>query len=199
MADHERVLAVLNRTEAVDSTPVTLYEGIENEHIKSYQVGVKTHENGRQELIHALPMQLVHEDGLDDEYCNILFIDEEGREKMLAGDLTFGSVIVTNQSDDGNGPIYLAQSWIEAMHFNIASSFKCDVWACIIPSNVEIVAYRYKGKGGEGKREMRVVCRCGDLDMLAAADDRDLKVIVPNGDNFKLGFERKLYKSSSLL
>ncbi|WP_236452218.1 hypothetical protein, partial [Escherichia coli] len=78
IADHDRVVAIMNRTEAVDSTPVTLYEGIENEHIKSYQVGVKTHENGRQELFHALPMQLVHEDGPDDEYCNILFIDEEG-------------------------------------------------------------------------------------------------------------------------
>lgn len=200
MTDHDRVVAILNRTEAVDSTPLTLYEGIENEFVKSYQVGVKTHENGRQELFHTLPMQLVHEDGPDDEYCNILFIDEEGREKMLAGDLTFGSVIVTNQSEGGDGPIYLARSWVEAMHFNIASSFKCDVWACIIPSNVEIVAYRYKGKGGgEGKRELRVVCSRNDRDMLAAAEDRDMKVIVPNNDNFKGGFERKLYVASSLL
>ena len=35
--------------------------------------------------------------------------------------------------------------------------------------------------------------------MLAAAEERDMKVIVPNNDNFKGGFERKLYVASSLL
>lgn len=187
MTDHEKIEAIMSRTVKLTETFLSRFEGFVGE---SFDVGVKTRQDGAEEQFHALPMLLVHEDGLSDEYCNLLFIDSDANEKYLAGDLTFGAVIPTNQ--DSSGTIYLTCSWIDAQH--IAAATGCEVWACGLPTNLEIVAYRYKGD-----REMRVACKRSDYEMLCMADERGLKVIVPNGDNYKMGMERKLYDAESLI
>ena len=46
---------------------------------------------------------------------------------------------------------------------------------------------------------MRVVCKSTDQDVLIAAEERQLDVMIPINDNFKHGIERKLYKPESFL
>lgn len=189
MAEHEQCVAVMERTEKRDRTPLSMFEGIYLPGDESYDVGVKTRENGGESLIHALPCRMVHEDGLDDEFCNILFIDEEGRESFYAKKYTAASVVVTGSTEKA---IYLCLNWIDSQHVHLATGQ--EVWTCFTPENLEMVAYRYKGD-----REMRVACTQGDRDTLYMADDRELKVIIPNEGGFRSGMQRKIFNASDLL
>ncbi|QGF21249.1 DNA primase [Citrobacter phage HCF1] len=63
---------------------------------------------------------------------------------------------------------------------NIFTATGQEVWNCFTPSNLEIVAHRYKGD-----RKMRVVCRADDKETLIAADERQLDVMIPIDGNFK--------------
>lgn len=186
MSDHEKVMQIMERTELLTQTILSRFEGFTTEF---YDVGIKTLQDGSQSQFHTIPCQMVQEDGLDDEFCNVLFIDEEGAGKFMAGDLTYGSIARTGQSE---GAIYLTCSWIDAQHIYAATG--CEVWATFTASNLEIVAHRYKGE-----REMRVACRRADRNTIISAEERNLKVIVPRGDNYKMGMERKLFPASSLL
>ena len=132
---------------------------------------------------------LVHDDGVDDEMCNILFIDGEATQSFYAKDYTRGSVAVTGKTDK---TIYLCVDWIDAQHTHLSTGQ--EVWTCFSQYNLEMVAHRYKGP-----RQMRVVCRATDRDVLIAAEERGLDVMIPIDNNFKRGIERKLYKPESLL
>lgn len=185
-AEHEACKAVLDRTETRSVTPLSMYEGI---YAESYQVGVKTMQDGTERLFHTIPCVMVHKDGVDDEFCNLLIINDEGERSFYAKDYTRGSVCVTGGSDKA---IYLCVDWIDAQHVAMANNQ--EVWACFTPSNLEIIAHRYKGE-----RELRVACKASDKESLYMADDADLKVIIPNDDIFKRGMQRKLYKASDLI
>lgn len=188
-APHENCVAVMERTKQVLKTPLTVFEGVGLKDGELYSVGVKTRENGAEALIHAIPCHLVHEDEIDDEMCNILFIDEGGDQSFYAKDYTRGSVSVTGKTDK---TIYLCTNWIDAQHIHLATNQ--EVWNCFSPSNLEIVAFRYKGK-----RNMRVVCKTTDKETLIAAEERSLDVMIPIDNNYKLGLERKLYKPETLI
>lgn len=188
-APHEKCVEVMDKTERMEITNLSVFEAFYPLDGESYQVGVKTHENGYCEHIHAIPCHLVHSDELDDDMCNILFVNEEGKSSFYAKDYTRGSVAVTGKTDK---TIYLCVDWIDAQHIHLATGQ--EVWACFSPSNLEIVAYRYKGD-----RKMRVVCHANDRDTLIAADDRELDVMLPINGKFKNGIERRLYKASDLL
>lgn len=188
-APHENCVAVMERTKGVFKTPLSVFEGIAPPDDEMYSVGVKTLENGGESLIHAIPCHLVHDDGLDDEMCNILMIDEEGEQKFYAKDYTRGSVAVTGKTDN---TIYLCVDWVDAQHIHLSTGQ--EVWACFSSYNVEIVAHRYKGD-----RKMRVVCKSTDQDVIITAEERGLDVMLPINDNFRQGIERKLYKPETLL
>ena len=188
-APHENCVAVMERTKGVFKTHLSVFEGIAPPDDEMYSVGVKTLENGGESLIHAIPCYLVHDDGLDDEMCNILMIDEVGEQKFYAKDYTRGSVAVTGKTDNA---IYLCVDWVDAQHIHLFTGQ--EVWACFSSYNVEIVAHRYKGD-----RKMRVVCKSTDQDVIIAAEERGLDVMLPINDNFRQGIERKLYKPETLL
>lgn len=188
-APHEKCVAVMERTKAFNKTPLSVYEGFYRSDDKPFQCGVKTRENAIDEIIHAIPCHLVHSDELDDDMCNILFVNEEGQSSFYAKDYTRGSVAVTGKTDK---TIYLCVDWIDAQHINLATGQ--EVWACFSASNLEIVAYRYKGN-----RKMRVVCHKDDQETIIAADERELDVMLPINGKFKNGIERRLYKASDLL
>lgn len=188
-APHENCVSVMERTKGVLKTPLSVFEGIAPPDDEMYSVGVKTLENGGESLIHAIPCYLVHDDGLDDEMCNILMIDEMGDQKFYAKDYTRGSVAVTGKTDNA---IYLCVDWVDAQHIHLYTGQ--EVWACFSSYNVEIVAHRYKGD-----RKMRVVCKSTDQDVIIAAEERGLDVMLPINDNFRQGIERKLYKPETLL
>lgn len=188
-APHENCVAVMERTKGVFKTPLSVFEGIAPPDDEMYSVGVKTLENGGESLIHAIPCYLVHDDGLDDEMCNILMIDEMGDRKFYAKDYTRGSVAVTGKTDNA---IYLCVDWVDAQHIHLYTGQ--EVWACFSSYNVEIVAHRYKGD-----RKMRVVCKSTEQEVIIAAEERGLDVMLPINDNFRQGVERKLYKPETLL
>lgn len=188
MAEHEKCEAVMSRTEKRAVTPLTQFEGFYSE--SDYTVGVKVTESGSEVITHVCGVNLVQEDGLDDDLCNLLFIDEEGRYQHYAKDYTRGAVVRVGEPTDK--AIYLTCDWIEANHIHLATGQ--EVWVCFEPSNMEMVAFRYKGD-----REMRVACNQSDEDSLIVADDRELKVIVCNGQSFKNGAVRALYDPKELL
>ena len=188
-APHENCVAVMERTKGAFKTPLSVFEGIAPPDDEMYSVGVKVLENGGESLIHAIPCHLVHDDGLDDEMCNILMIDELGEKSFYAKDYTRGSVAVTGKTDNA---IYLCVDWVDAQHIHLFTGQ--EVWACFSSYNVEIVAHRYKGD-----RKMRVVCKSTDQDVIIAAEERGLDVMLPINDNFRQGIERKLYKPETLL
>lgn len=188
-APHEKCVELMERTKPFDSTPLSVFEGFYNPGDKPFICGVKKRENAPDELIHAIPCHMVHGDELDDEMCNVLLIDEEGNKKFYAKDYTRGSVAATGKTDK---TIYLCVDWIDAQHIHLATGQ--EVWACFHPSNLEIVAYRYKGD-----RNMRVVCKPDDKHTLIAAEERDLDVMLPIRGEFKNGIERRLYKPSDLV
>lgn len=188
-APHEKCVEVMGKTERMTATHLSVFEAFYPLGDESYQVGVKVNPDGHDEHIHAIPCYLVHSDELDDDMCNILFVNEEGKSSFYAKDYTRGSVAVTGKTDK---TIYLCTDWIDAQHIHLATGQ--EVWACFTASNLEIVAHRYKGE-----RKMRVVCRRDDRDTIIAADDRNLDVMLPIGDSFKNGMEKKLYKPESLL
>ena len=179
----------MERTIKADRTPLSTFEGIFPPDDESYSVGVKNAGTQQEELIHAIPCVLVHDDGLDDEMCNILFIDSEATQSFYAKDYTRGSVAVTGKTDK---TIYLCVDWIDAQHTHLSTGQ--EVWTCFSQYNLEMVAHRYKGP-----RQMRVVCRTTDRDVLITAEERGLDVMIPIDNNFKRGIERKLYKPESLL
>lgn len=185
-ADHEACEAVMQRTVKRETTTLSLIEGIHADH---YDIGVKTMPGGSEEAFHAIPCRMVHEDGLDDEMCNIMFIDMYGGCRFMARDRTPGSVAVTGSTDKA---IYLTCDWIDAQHIHISTGQ--EVWTCFTPTNIEMVAHRYKGD-----REMRVACLASDTESLYAADDRAIKVIIPINESFRLGMQRKLFLPADLL
>ncbi|AWD92260.1 DNA primase [Escherichia phage vB_EcoS_IME347] len=189
IAEHEACAAVMERTELRPTTPLSTYEGIFLPDDKMYSVGVKSLENGGESVIHAIPCHLVHEDELDDEFCNILFINEEGEQSFYARKHTAGSVAVTGSTEKA---IYLCVDWIDSQRVHLATGQ--EVWTCFTPANLEMVAYRYRGG-----RELRVACSPDDKEALYMADDRELKVIIPNPGGFRSGMERKLYQASDLI
>lgn len=187
--EHEKCEAVMSRTELVTMTPLSAIEGFSCLDGESFTVGVKTLPDGSVEEIHAIPCLMVHDDGLDDEMCNILFIDNENTRSFYAKTFTRGSVAATGKTDK---TIYLCKDWIDAQHIHMATGQ--EVWACFTSSNLEIVAYRYKGD-----RRLRVVCDPDDFDTLCAAEERELEVMIPINGNLKMGIEKKIYKASDLL
>lgn len=188
MAEHEKCEAVLARTEKRAVTPLTQFEGFYSD--SDHTVGVKVSQSGREVITHVCGVNLVQEDGLDEDLCNLLFIDEEGRYQHYAKDYTRGAVVRVGEPTDK--AIYLTRDWVEANHIHLATGQ--EVWVCFEPSNMEMVAFRYKGE-----REMRVACYQSDEESLIVADDRELKVIVCNGQSFKNGAVRALYDPKDLL
>lgn len=188
-APHEKCVEVMERTETMTATFLSVFEAFYPLGGESYQVGVKRSPGANDKHIHAIPCHLVHSDELDSEMCNILFVNEDGNSSFLAKDYTRGSVAVTGNTDK---TIYLCTDWIDAQHIHLATGQ--EVWTCFTPSNLEIVAHRYKGD-----RRMRVVCKKDDTDTIIAADDRQLDVMIPIDGNFKRGIERRLYKAVDLL
>lgn len=186
-AEQDKCLAVMERTVERAVTPLTLFEALGGE---SYSVGVKALENGAEKVTHVVPCYLVSDDGPDDEPTNLLFIDSDtGEQSFYARNVTYGSVTVTGQTDKA---IYLVTDWIIAEHVHFAT--KQEVWNCFNPANLEIVASRYKGD-----RQLRVACNPEDMETLYMADDRDLKVLLPNPGGFKQGAQRKLFEPSQLI
>lgn len=182
--DPEKCLSVMERTQILPVTRYGAFCGITTES-QGFDVGVR--EDGYQ--VHSVPCFMVREDGLDSEPCNVMFVGECGEVRFLAGTSTYGSAIRVGQSEKA---IYLTESWEDAHHVNIATGQEC--WCCFDAPGIEAVAFRYSGD-----RELRVACRADDLHALCAAEERDMKVIVPNGDTFKKGARRKLYSASELL
>lgn len=180
--DHERCQAIIERTKKMEVTKLSRYEGI---FCDSFDVGVSA--SGYE--IHVIPCSIVYEDGPDSEYCNLLMIDEEGREKFQAGERTIAAVSVIGKSENS---IYLVKDWVDGMRVHQATNQ--EVWVCFTAPNIEIVAFRYKGP-----RELRVACKSDDVDSLCSAEERQLKVIIPNENNFKRGMVKGIFNASDLL
>ena len=184
--DHERCLEIMERTEKVESTPLSIYEGIYSE----FGFDVGRTKSG--ELIHAIPCFMVYNDGISEEMCNVMFINEGGGVSYAAKDYTRQSVSVIGSFKDDEYA-YLVDNIIDGYRVHIATGNRC-VLVCYSSYNMEMVAYaliNYK---------LRVACTCHDFDLLAVADDRDLDVVMPNDDNFfKSGIRKRIYKASELL
>lgn len=188
MADHESCVAVMERTEKRENTDLSVYECLTED---SYDVGVKLRHDGSEELIHALPCHMVNADGIDDEMCNVMFAYDNGEYTFLARDYSRGSVVKLG-SGQSDAAIYMTSDLIDGYRVKMATNQ--EVWVTFTPENLEIVAYRYRGE-----RELRVACLSDDLRTLYLADERDLKVVLPNHGNFKMGLERKLYSPQDLI
>ena len=186
-AEHERCEAVMSRTELLPETNLSVFECIT---AKSFNVGFKPRENGADEEIIAVPCHMVHDDGLDDEMTNIMYVYEDSGCSFLAKDYTRGSVCCINKKEDGN--VYMVESYVDA--HRVAMITNQEVWVFFEPSNLEIVSFRYKGP-----RELRLVCQRDDLDALYMADEREMKVMIPNGGSLKMGLERVLYDAEYII
>lgn len=184
--DHEKVLEVMERTQRVESSPLTTYEGIYLD--DGFSVGIA--KDGS--VIHAIPCSMVYEDGLGDEFCNIMFIDEDSNVKFLAGDYTRDSVSVIGSKQD-DSYTYVVDNYIDGVRVHLATGGR-EVFVAFSCYNMEMVMHRDKS------RKFRVACRDCDIDILAVADDRDIDVVIPNdGKSFKTGIRKKVYKADDLL
>ena len=184
--DHERCLEIMERTERVESTPLSIYEGIYSE----FGFDVGRTKSG--ELIHAIPCFMAYGDGISEEMCNVMFINEEGDVSYAAKDYTRQSIAVIGafKSDEY---AYLVDNWIDGVHVHLATGNRC-VFVCHSSYNMEMVAYSLKNY------KLRIACTRHDFDLLAVADDRNLDVVMPNDDNFfKSGIRKRIYKASELL
>ena len=183
--DHERCVEIMERTEIVDSTPLTVYEGIYSD--SGFVAGRK--QCG--ELIHAIPCFMAYSDGLSDEMCNIMFINEEGVISYAAKDYSRQSVSVIG-SFKRDEYAYLVDNWVDGYRVHLATGGRC-VLVCYSSYNMEMVSYALK------EFKLRVACRL-DKDLLCVADDRGLDVVIPNDEySFKTGLRKRIYKASDLL
>ena len=184
--DHEKVLEVMGRTQRVDSSPLTTYEGIYSE--SGFDVGIA--KDGS--MIHAVPCSMVYEDGLGDEFCNVMFIDEDSNVKFLAGDYTRDSVAVIGSRQD-NSYTYVVDNYIDGVRVHLATGGR-EVFVAFSCYNMEMVIHRDKS------RKFRIACHDYDIDILAVADDRNVDVVIPNdGKSFKTGIRKKVYKANDLI
>ena len=184
--DHERCLEIMERTERVESTPLSIYEGIYSE----FGFDVGRTKSG--ELIHAIPCFMAYSDGISDDMCNVMFINEEGDVSYAAKDYTRQSVAVIGSFKDGEYA-YLVDNWIDGVRVHIATGNRC-VLVCHSGYNMEMVAYALRNY------KLRVACTRHDFDLLAVADDRNVDVVIPNdGKSFKTGIRKKVYKANDLL
>ena len=184
--DHERCLEIMERTERVESTPLSIYEGIYSE----FGFDVGRTKSG--ELIHAIPCFMAYSDGISEEMCNVMFINEDGDVSYAAKDYTRQSVAVIGafKSDEY---AYLVDNLIDGYRVHIATGNRC-VLVCYSSYNMEMVAYALRN------HKLRVACTRHSFDLLAVADDRNLDVVIPNDDNFfKSGIRKRIYKASELL
>ena len=184
--DHEICLEIMERTERVESTPLSIYEGIYSE----FGFDVGRTKSG--ELIHAVPCVMAYSDGLYDEMCNVMFINEEGDVSYAAKDYTRQSVSVIGSFKDDECS-YLVDNWIDSVRVHLATGGRC-VLVCHSSYNMEMVAYALRNY------KLRVACNRNDFDILAIADDRSVGVVIPNdGKSFKTGIRKKVYKANDLL
>ena len=184
--DHERCLEILERTERVESTPLSTCEGIYSE----FGFDVGRTKSG--ELIHAIPCFMAYSDGISEEMCNVMFINEEGDVSYAAKDYSRQSVSVIGSLKDDEYS-YLVDNWIDGVRVHLATGNRC-VLVCYSSYNMEMVAYALRDY------KLRVACTRHDFDLLAVADDRNLDVVIPNDENsFKSGIRKKIYKASDLL
>ena len=184
--DHERCLEIMERTERVESTPLSTYEGIYSE----FGFDVGRTKSG--ELIHAIPCFMAYSDGLSDEMCNVMFINDEGDVSYAAKDYTRQSVSVIGSFKDDEYA-YLVDNLIDGYRVHIATGNRC-VLVCYSSYNMEMVAYALRNY------KLRVACTRHSFDSLAVADDRNLDVVMPNDGNFfKSGIRKRIYKASELL
>lgn len=184
--DHERCLEIMERTERVESTPLSTYEGIYSE----FGFNIGRAKSG--ELIHAVPCFMAYSDGISEEMCNVMFINEEGNVSYAAKDYTRQSVSVIGSFKDDEYA-YLVDNWIDGVRVNLATGNRC-VLVCHSSYNMEMVAYALRNY------KLRIACTRHDFDLLAVADDRNLDVVMPNDEHtFKSGIRKKIYKASDLL
>ena len=184
--DHERCLEIMERTERVESTPLSTYEGIYNE----FGFDVGRTKSG--ELIHAVPCFMAYSDGISEGMCNVMFINEEGDVSYAAKDYTRQSTSVIGSFKDDEYA-YLVDNWIDGVRVHLATGNRC-VLVCYSSYNMEMVAYALRNY------KLRVACTRHAFDLLAVADDRNLDVVMPNDDNFfKSGIRKRTYKASELL
>ncbi|AHY83187.1 putative DNA primase [Escherichia phage e4/1c] len=184
--DHERCVEIMERTERVESTPLSTYEGIYSEF--GFDVG-KTKSG---ELIHAIPCFMAYSDGISEEMCNVMFINEEEDVSYAAKDYTRQSVAVIGSFKD-NEYAYLVDNFIDGYRVHLATRNRC-VLVCYSSYNMEMVAYALKDS------KLRIACTLHSLDLLAVADDRNIDVVIPNDEySFKSGVRKRIYKASDLL
>jgi phage/plasmid primase-like uncharacterized protein len=183
-AEHEQCQAVIDRCKKDDYPNVMRYEGFYDG--REFLIGEK---DSKQTLVY--PCHKVFNDGLDEEVCNLLFINEEGNEKFYARDYTRQSVCSVG-SDIDDGPIYLCIGFMDSLHVSTCVGSR-QVYCCFTSYNLEMVAYAIKN------REVRIACWRQDDLALAVADDRGLKVVIPNdGFNFKTGLQKRLFNPADL-
>ena len=184
--DHERCLEIMERTERVESTPLSTYEGIYSE----FGFDVGRTKSG--ELMHAIPCFMAYSDGISEDMCNVIFINEEGDVSYAAKDYTRQSVSVIGSFKDSEHA-YLVDNWIDGVRVHLATGNRC-VLVCHSSYNMEMVAYALRNY------KLRVACTRHAFDLLAVADDRNLDVVMPNDYNsFKSGIRKRIYKASELL
>lgn len=183
--DHERCLEIMERTERVESTPLSTYEGIYSE------FGFDAGRTKSGELIHAVPCFMAYSDGISEEMCNVMFINEEGCVSYAAKDYTRQSIAVIGTFKDDEYA-YLVDNWIDGVHVHLATGKRC-VLVCHSSYNMEMVAYALRNY------KLRVACKL-DRELLCVADDRNVDVVIPNDEySFKSGIRKKIYKASDLL
>ena len=183
--DHERCLEIMERTERVESTPLSTYEGIYSE----FGFDVGRTKSG--ELIHAIPCFMAYSDGISEDMCNVIFINEEGDVSYAAKDYTRQSVSVIGSFKDSEYA-YLVDNWIDGVRVHLATGSHC-VLVCHSGYNMEMVAYALRNY------KLRVACKL-DRELLYVADDRNVDVVIPNDEySFKSGIRKRIYKASDLL
>ena len=183
--EHERCLEIMERTERVESTPLSTYEGIYSE----FGFDVGRTKSG--ELIHAVPCFMAYSDGISDDMCNVMFINEDGDVSYAAKDYTRQSVAVIGAFKDSEYA-YLVDNWIDGVRVHLATGNRC-VLVCHSSYNMEMVAYALRN------HNLRVACKL-DRELLCVADDRNVDVVIPNDEySFKSGIRKKIYKASDLL
>lgn len=124
--------------------------------------------------------------------CDVAFIRFGGHPgehevKFLSGGFPASGVSVI----PGKGEYtYLCAGWVDAWHTHHSTG--AEVWCCWSAPNLAQVAYRMKIS------KLRVSCRGDDKETLHAAEEANLQVITPRGNNWSMGIPKVLHKAEDL-
>lgn len=179
--------AAMERTRTVETCPLTMIEGICP---SSLRVVFRKGEAGNLKDPNAwrvaVPMNRVNRDGTIGALCNVALLDIEGYPTFAAGAVSFDA----GHFIRGNHNIVLCERWVDGWHVHHQTG--ATVIVCFTPQNIDHVAYLLDSVAG-------IAAHAADIDTLAYADERQVKVWVMKGKKVvgQVDAERLLKKRPS--